>query len=315
MIRHKHYAGVVNFLNCVGIKSDERVLILMDEQTDLCPINALKEAFSARCKGAETLYLPIKLESDFPVAVKRIIGDFDVIIIAASQSWYQAPTRKKAKYEMGKRVVECYGLRMDMLTKGALCVDPKELFNTAQQLVSLLKPGKVLKLETRLGTSFTARIHTIQTETGNYSNRSSGGNLPAGEISLGLVKGTANGTVVFDVSMDILGSLNKRHLSVEVRDGKTIGCLGRPSKDFIELLQKEPRLRNIAEVGIGINSLALLGRSVIEDEKKIGSAHIGFGNDSYFGGNITGPHYDAVLSNITATVGAKLIIRRGRLAV
>lgn len=309
------YRGGTNFLYRLGLKPDEQVLILTDAYTDVVPVNILKEIFSARCKNVEIAYLPVDFMPEFPVAIQRKIIDFDVVIITASQSWYHGPTRKRAKYEMKKRIVECYGLTIDLLKEGALCADPASMFDNAQKMIPLLKPGKIITIETAIGTVFSAKIDGVYIETGDYREKGSGGNLPAGEISFGLVEETANGTVVFDVSMDILGSLQKRPLSVEIRDGKVTDCSGELSQNFVELIKNEPRLKNIAEIGIGINDLAILGRHVIEDEKKIGTAHIGFGNDTYFGGNVTGPHYDAVLSNVTVTVGRKQIICRGQLTV
>ena len=100
-------------------------------------------------------------------------------------------------------------------------------------------------------------------------------------------------------------------LKIIINKGKVIKAEGKLKDAFEALINQDDRLLNIAEIGIGTNSYAILGRSVLEDEKKIGTAHIGFGNDTYFGGSVYGPHLDGVFARATIAVDQKPLMRDG----
>ena len=74
-----------------------------------------------------------------------------------------------------------------------------------------------------------------------------------------------------------------------------------------------PQLKHFAELGLGTNPCGIFGRSILEDEKVLGTAHIGFGNDTFLGGINSGPHLDGVLKDVTLEVGNKRIINNGKL--
>jgi len=148
-------------------------------------------------------------------------------------------------------------------------------------------------------------------ETGYYNNPGTGGNLPAGEISLGLLKNSAEGEIVFNVSFDHLGRLERNPLKISIKENRINKVEGKFKEKFECLLAQNENLRNVAEIGIGTNSSAILGRSVLEDEKKLGTAHIGFGNDTYFGGTTDGPHIDGVFLNATISIDEKLLMEDG----
>tara|TARA_B100000315_G_scaffold254127_1_gene294495 strand:- start:205 stop:1143 length:939 start_codon:yes stop_codon:yes gene_type:complete len=305
------YPGAFGFLRSVSLNNEEIVLILVDERISMDAISVLAKVLSYESSSIRIEHLPNELQSDFPSDICRSILASDVIIMAASQSWYQAPTRRKAKYQFGKRVIECYNLSIEMLKGGALCADYNKLSIFTKELFSRFKSGSTIEITTREGSYLVSEFRDAYEETGLYDNPGSGGNLPAGEISLGLLENTARGEIIFNVSFDHLGRLERYPLKITIRENRIAKVEGEFKQKFESLLNQNDNLRNVAEIGIGTNSFSILGRSVLEDEKKLGTAHIGFGNDTYFGGNTDGPHIDGVFSNATVSVDEKLLMENG----
>ncbi len=305
------YPGAFNFLKCIALKKEERVLILIDELISMDSIKILENVFSRESSSVRVETLPKELQRDFPSDICRSIMESDVIILAASQSWYQAPTRRKAKYQYGKRVIECYNLTIEMLKDGALCADYEELSIFTRDILKHFKTGCFIEITTREGSNFVSKFRDVFEETGYYDKPGTGGNLPAGEISLGLLENTAQGEIIFNVSFDHLGRLERCPLKISIEKNRITKVEGKLKNKFEFILKQNDNLRNVAEIGIGTNPSAILGRSVLEDEKKLGTVHIGFGNDTYFGGNTGGPHIDGVFVNATILIDEKLLMENG----
>ena len=73
---------------------------------------------------------------------------------------------------------------------------------------------------------------------------------------------------------------------------------------------------NVAELGIGTNSKAILTGNILEDEKIYGTAHVAFGASAAIGGNIQVPvHLDVVSLRPEVTVDGTPIVLEGKLLV
>ncbi len=289
------YPGAEAIINMTGLKSGERVLVLSDNKTSAEAI-AIIEQVCIDC-GVLVLInrdLPLEFCDEMPDGFESIMQGFDVIILAASQSWYHTNARRKAKYEWRKRVVECYGLVKESLVDGGLVADYNQVARKGEELSAIFKGEKFIRIVSGRGTEFTCDIECVGVETGQYQNPGSGGNLPAGEVFIVPVPETANGRVVFDISMDLFGHFHEEVLGVDIKAGKIVNVFGEEASILEKAIIEDCRIANVAEVAFGVNEWAKCGRSILEDEKKYGTAHIGFGNDTYFGGGRSGPHYDGV---------------------
>ncbi len=81
-----------------------------------------------------------------------------------------------------------------------------------------------------------------------------------------------------------------------VADGHLVEATGPEGEQLMELLTVHgPDGTNVAELGIGTNSKAILTGNILEDEKIFGTAHIAFGASAAIGGNVQVPvHLDVV---------------------
>jgi len=294
----KKFPGAFGLIKVMGIKSGESVLMLSDSQIS-CKSLEIIESTLEDCGANVTLYsdLPLQHHQELPKKYHEHIKEADVTLLLASQSWYHAPTRRKAKYEWGKRIGECYGLVTEYLLDGALTANFGEVGRKGENLAKFFTNVESVRVQTESGSDFCFRVDEVGLEAGIYDQPGTGGNLPAGEIYLIPAPGTVEGRIVFDVSIDLIGNLNGSNLNLDVQSGHITEISGTHFHTINEAVQKEPRLSQIAEIAFGTNKWAILGRNILEDEKRLGTGHVGFGNNTYFGGQNGGPHYDGVFKN------------------
>ncbi|MBT6048242.1 MAG: aminopeptidase [Candidatus Scalindua sp.] len=292
------YPGAETIIDLLGIRHNEQVLILSDKNMEADAIAVIEQTFSDYGAFPSINWdLPLEFCDEIPNSFEPLMQGFDVIILAASQSWYHTNARKKAKYEWKKRVVECYGLVKESLVDGALVADYDQVAQKGEEISTILTGEKLIRIVSERGTDFTCSIMEVGYETGQYQTPGSGGNLPGGEVYIMPLPGSVNGRIIIDVSMDIYGSLDEDVLGIDMENGKIVNVFGDNSSIMQDIIQKDHRVAHIAEIAFGTNSWSKLGRSILEDEKKLGTAHVGFGNDTYMGGKNNGPHYDGVFSN------------------
>jgi leucyl aminopeptidase (aminopeptidase T) len=126
------------------------------------------------------------------------------------------------------------------------------------------------------------------------------GNLPAGEVFLAPVEGTAEGVLVLEWGSQ---AKFKSPLTVTIKGGRVVSVDGDESDEvsWLEsLLSAHPDNTNIAELGIGTNPAATRPDNVLESEKILGTVHVAFGDNHTFGGVVKAPlHHDFVLFDAT----------------
>ena len=301
------YPGAEAIIDILGIRNNEQVLILSDINVSVEAIAVVEQTFTDY--GVPTSInwdLPLEFCDEMPDGFEPLMQEFDVIILAASQSWYHTSARRKAKYEWKKRVAECYGLVKESLVDGGLVADYKQVIRKGEELSAILKGEELIRIVSEKGTDFTCSIMDVGFETGQYQVPGSGGNLPGGEVYITPLPGSVNGRIIFDVSMDMYGTLNEDILCIDMENGRIVNVFGSKSSVLQKIIQKDHRVANIAEIAFGTNSWSKLGRSIIEDEKKLGTAHVGFGNDTYMGGKNNGPHYDGIF------LSPRIILSKGK---
>jgi len=78
----------------------------------------------------------------------------------------------------------------------------------------------------------------------------------------------------------------------------------------------DPNAMVVAELGIGVNERARITGRIIEDEKKLGTAHVGFGMNVDFGGkNLSKTHNDCVFLHPTIEIDGQILMENGKLMI
>ncbi len=207
------------------------------------------------------------------------------------------------------------------MLEGAMNVDWKALAKTTRELAKILNTADSVRIKTSNGSSlsFSKKGRKALPDTGILTKQGAFGNLPAGEVFLAPVEGSAQGRLVLEWGPT-------RQLSspvmISIHDGYVTDVSG--TDEFTQYLREKLNERrdngNIAELGIGTNRAARRPDNILESEKIFGTIHIALGDNSSFGGKVKTPfHQDFVFFKPTVTLirkdgSKKNILKAGKFA-
>jgi hypothetical protein len=178
--------------------------------------------------------------------------------------------------------------------------------------------ANTIRVTTPIGTDLKVTVTNMKSisNVADYQTPGSGGNIPAGEVYIAPVgEENVHGRVVLDGSIrhETGSALLKAPLTLTIEKGRVISIEGsqkeileRTFERFEDRAKYPERVRLIGELGIGINPGAVLMGIALMDEKVQGTAHIGIGSNSWFGGAIkTIFHGDMTFKNPTFYIDGK----------
>jgi len=242
----------------------------------------------------------------------------DMVVALSNNSTSHTRFRDLLTSEAGTRYASMPLFEEDMLW-GSMDVDWGLVETRAAALAKGLSGCESVRVTTADGTdiAFDIKGRQPQMDTGNLTAPGSFSNLPAGEVYLAPLEGTANGLLVLNWAP------NRRLESpvrVAVRDGFAEEVEG--DEPYVEKLRHgldtRRENRNIAELGIGVNDRASRPDNILESEKILGTVHIAFGDNSSMGGRVSTPfHQDFVFFRPTLTAysrgEARVLLEDGKL--
>lgn len=182
------------------------------------------------------------------------------------------------------------------MLESSMNVDWKRLSKRTKSVAKIVNTAEAIEIKTPNGTHITMSKKGRQalSDDGILTKQGSFGNLPAGEVFLAPVEGSANGRLVLEWAPT---RELKSPITLIVEDGIVKDVIGdEPYADYLMAkLNEREENRNIAELGIGTNDMAKRPDNILESEKILGTVHIALGDNSSFGGNVKTPfHQDFV---------------------
>jgi leucyl aminopeptidase (aminopeptidase T) len=288
---------------CAGVREHELCLIITDTAVDQELVDAL--AATLRALGATVvlgLGEPVELPGDEPPApLTAAMGEADVIFEVTSVFAGSSQARRDA-CARGARYLTLPGLHWTTLRpEGPFAVDFAALGETARRLAEKIDRATEFRLTSELGTdlrgSFDGRagrpLWGVADEPGGYAAP------PDVEVGAAPAEGTASGKVVVDGSVLFLGP-DQLLTPIELRfeDGELVDATGPDAWRLLDAIERsgDPRMRNLAEVSIGLNPRSRPGGSALELEGIVGGAHVAVGNNVPYGGSVDArAHIDCVL--------------------
>lgn len=198
-------------------------------------------------------------------------------------------------------------------------VDYEAMRKSALKLKGLFDAADVIRVTSDKGTDLTFKNikGSCVCSDAFYTSPGTGGNIPAGEVYLPPVEGTANGKVIVDGSIRDLNrtTVVETPITFYIENGSVIkiegekaSLMNRAFSDAEKLAKYPDRVRKFCELGIGINPGASIAGSTILDEKTLKTAHIAFGSNYWFGGSIRSiVHLDQVFKNPKIYLDGKLL--------
>lgn len=249
-----------------------------------------------------------------------------VVILAVSNKLGKIGEEKSFRAfckERGHRFLSATGLgnvsqdHFDLFLE-TMSVNKKRLQKIALNIKKKWDKAQEIRVKTDTGTDLTFDVTGMEAiaNIGEYHQAGKGGNMPAGEVYIppkGLTG--VNGVLIIDGSIRTEeGSfLVEEPLTVYIKngavtkmEGKHAPLLEKTFEKFENRAKHPERIRLVSELSIGLNPAAVLIGSMIMDEKALGTAHIAFGNNYWFGGEIkTIHHSDQVFKNPTFYIDGK----------
>ena len=299
---------------CLNIRPAETFLVITDTEKEAIG----RAIFEAGLKaGAEALISVMKPRTrhgeEPPNAVAEMWARVDAFLAPTKFSLTHTQARKNATAS-GARGATMPGITEEMFVE-TMGIDYNKVREYCEKLGGSLLGAKNIRVESPLGTDIVASVEGRDRlmDTGMLHDKGDFGNLPAGEVFIAPVEGTANGVIFFDGSVAGIGVLSE-YMRLEVKNGYAVGISGERAEEFKKLLESAGggEVYNIAEIGIGCNFGARIVGNVLEDEKVYGTVHIALGDNSGIGGKVrANVHLDGLIKKPTLIVDDKEIIKTG----
>ncbi|HID32172.1 MAG TPA: aminopeptidase, partial [bacterium (Candidatus Stahlbacteria)] len=248
-----------------------------------------------------------------PPIIRTILKDCDLFIIPTSKSLTHTKARRDACL-YGARGITLPGITSDVFIR-TIPIDYVRLARTTMKLAEILTRTRVAQIKTNLGTDLELDLNhrTGHADTGMAQHPGSFSNLPAGEAYIAPI--SAKGVLVIDGSIASIGRL-KRPIVVTVKDGRAQKIEGDNRRLQKILFSFGPSALTLGEFGIGTNQKARITGNILEDEKALGTVHIGFGDNIGFGGdNAAEVHIDCLIQKPNLVIDGKTIMTDGNIII
>jgi leucyl aminopeptidase (aminopeptidase T) len=298
------------FRSNLAIQKDERILLITDEGRHSVARQFLEVADELGYR-TELARVPIPevhgVEPPAAVAGKMLAAD--VIFIITTKSLSHTRARAKAT-EKGARIAAMAGVSEEILQRFSQ-VDLLQMKARTNRLADILDRGTRVLLRSQKGTelnfSIAGRIAHGR-KASIFDQPGYWGNIPCGEAFIAPVEDSVHGRLVIDASIGGIGLVD-RDTSFRIERGRVVEIEGGIAARRFEALLDDSARRQVAEFGIGTNDKARITGTTIEDEKVLGTCHIAFGNNKFFGGtNEVDFHVDCVMRAPTVLVDERIIL-------
>jgi len=285
---------------CARVKKGERTLIVTDPGVDPLVSMALLEA--SREAGSEAVVAIIarrgSANEDLPARVADMMLKSDVVICATSLTVFYTNAKREA-CRRGARFISMTGATLAVLSSGAIEADFRKQKPLVERLAKMLSNAKEISIRTAAGTHITASLEGRRAvaNTGVCDRPGQSTGVPDIEAYVAPVEGSIEGVAVIDGTISGFG-LVRTPLKLDIHRGivrKITGGTEAAKLRKTLATQKDRRVYQVAEIGIGMNPRARLRGAIIEDESALGTAHFALGDNSKFGGRNRAPvHIDLV---------------------
>jgi len=289
--------------NNLEVKEGENLTIVVDKTT----IKIGKSLFEAAVNlNLDPVLIQIKERKrhgeEPPLQVREALKNCNVFILATKYSLTHTQARKVA-IDNYARGCSMPSINERLFLKALLNVNYKKVKEFTENFSKKFEKVKKIFVKTKKGTSieFSVENRSFILDTGIYNKPKLFGNIPAGEIFIAPVEGSANGKIIVDGSIASIGKIKE---VVEIKFNNGIGEIiskNRTSKKLKKILDSVNSLQayNLAEFGIGTNIyIKNIFGNVLFDEKVYNTVHFALGDNSTFGGNVkVGIHIDCVVKN------------------
>lgn len=210
------------------------------------------------------------------------------------------------------RLGHCPGITMDMLTDGALAMTKEQhakMQAEARDLLALLQDVASVRVTAPAGSDFTISVkgRTWFSDTYVDWKTMKWMNLPTGEVLVGPVETSMQGTLVCDLAFGGGAGALKKPVRIEAKNGRVMK-LESDDKEVLKAIEQtqatDEMAKHVGEFAIGLNPKARIVREFLESEKVGNAIHVAFGNNTDYPGvvaNNSATHQDFLVGKPTVT--------------
>ncbi|MHA2174180.1 MAG: aminopeptidase [Candidatus Hodarchaeales archaeon] len=305
-----------NLKQCADLQPEESVLVISDfKQANEIPMAAVKAI--ERLEGKSLLIVMEKdllKEKSMPESYQQIMNEADLIVLCTSD-YFPGGSRVIAA-KAGARILSMAKADESMIRR-CIDIDYNELSKLTRDVADRFSEAKEVEIKNDAGTDihFTLSGHKAFYFDGLCREKGNITALPSGVIAVALEEKQVEGTWIINASAAKLGLVDPP-ITIEVTEGvASIVGDSKQADQFRKILSEgDDNSWKICEVGCGTNAKAIYIGELIEDERVQGSAHIGLGGNTHFGGNIQSvTHIDTATRNPTVSLDGIEIISKGKL--
>lgn len=305
--------------DCLAVTADEEVLVVGDAGTHRV---AEAIALAATGTGARTVTATMpRLDShgnEPAPTIAAAMAAADVAFTCTTHAITHTRARLRAS-EAGTRVGVLRGVTEAMMTAGAMTADFPALARRTRAVADVLDAASTATVTSEQGTdvAFSVEGCAAFSLDGWYHETEGFATLPPGESPTHPAEGTANGTIVVDVSMDGIGRLDEP-IRLSLADGIVTEVAGGAGAAQLQAIfdRADDNARTLAEFAIGTNPAARLIGNQAEDKKRAGTVHFAVGDNESLGGTTRSDiHLDGVLGAPTVHLDDELVVDAGQLVV
>lgn len=306
-------AAKTSIAECMGVKKDEKFLILADTGT-LKLAKVFMEAAIDMDLDPVMVCSDVRLSGEMPTLCEKALDDADVCMMLTTGSFTHTHARAKAT-ERGCRIASMPSITEEVVEL-ALDADYDEVERIGNILADKLTEANEIRITTQAGTDLTlfAEGRTGIADNGKLISKGAFGNLPAGEAMVAPIETKGNGQLVIDGVISDFKVMNEDPLTLGFKDGRIEDIKGRFKEEFETFLEGfSDSVRNVCEFGIGTNPKCKIIGNPLVDEKVFGTIHIACGNNLFMGGKQDGDmHYDMIINAPTVYIDGQCIMKDGR---
>lgn len=306
---------------CLGIRRDERVLLLTDEGTDPAVVEGLVRGLDERGAVPLVRVLPryVLPGSEPPDAIAQELADVECGIELTSTFIGSSRARRDAS-AAGTRYLCMPGVIADTFRLGGpFDVDFDALARITLEMARAWEGASTYRIVTPAGTDLRGSVEGRKGRALTGVARNPGEYMAPPDIESGTapVEGSSSGTVVIDGDFLFMGPGPVAAASaLHLRDGLLVSTDGAEAERLTHMIAEcdDPRMTNLAEVSVGLNPQGSVCGVPMETESTLGSAHIAFGNSIAYGGTVAAvAHLDCVMKDATVYLDDIPRIVAGRL--
>ncbi|MAJ02257.1 MAG: hypothetical protein CMA10_07635 [Euryarchaeota archaeon] len=312
---------------CMDLRRGENILIVCDPTTTDIG-QALHDAAGKRSDRVLLVVMPKGRHhgEEPPSPVANLMRQQQVVIAPTRYSLTHTRAVRQAIKD-GARVATMPGMTNEMFTQGGMSADFAAIKKHMGEMSPVLRRKRIVNVKSDAGTNVTFEVNWREwklDDNGICNRPRMLTNLPAGKIFTLPREGTMNGTVVIDGSWD--SALVDEPVVLQIEDGLVVDVKGGTAAAQIRQAFGEAakRLRSkdqenvwtVAEFGFGMNPQARLMGSVLEDEKRLGTAYFSIGDNTTLGGtSAVGIHVSGVMDSPSIWLDETVIVENGTFLV